>query len=598
MAESDRGAEGQTPDDSTRTVSGQLAAVPRQLLRLLVFDGDVSRRIELQPEGALVIGRANDADVVLGDTAASRRHARILTSRGHATLTDLGSHNGTLVNGERVVGSRELAPGDTVTIGECALVLQAGRTTRARAFLSPDELSARLDDEIERAVERDAVAIVLLQLPPASRVSLPALLERFLSRGERACLLPDGAWCLILPGTAPATAADRVRAALRAWGFSPARAGVAAAPDDAADAQGLLTAARAALAGAPAGDVAVAAGTETTLRIADRLLVVADPAMSQVFGLVRRLARASLPVLVEGETGTGKENVGFALHAWSARATGPFVTINCAAIPDTLIESELFGHERGAFSGAVAAKQGLFEAAHGGTLFLDEVGELSAAAQAKLLRTLETLQVMRVGATQPRTVDVRVVAATHRDLEAEVAAGTWRRDLYFRMGAARVLIPPLRERPREVALLARFFVERACVAAGRQPMQLAPATLAVLGQAAWTGNVRELRNAMDYAVATAAFDLIEPSDLPSSVRPEVAEIPPQPPVPPRPAPAAPAPGDFRPITDEIRELEERRIREALVATRFNQTRAAALIGMPLRTFISKMKQFGIVRRVE
>jgi two-component system response regulator AtoC len=337
--------------------------------------------------------------------------------------------------------------------------------------------------------------------------------------------------------------------------------------------------------------------------------------MVRLFQLIRRLAASELPVLVCGETGAGKENAAFAVHHGSPRAKGPFVVLNCAALQETLVESELFGHERGAFSGAAGLKLGLLETASGGTVFLDEIGELSLAAQAKLLRAVETKRITRVGGVRPTDVDIRIVAATHRDLEAEVAAGRFRKDLFFRLSAATIMLPPLRERPREITLLARTFLTEACARAGRPPMELSAATMLALARYAWPGNVRELKNTMDYAAAALEDEIVEPWHLPARIsgdavtpsedsetaRPAQAEDPADASVAvagsgePR-GEARPFGRAFRPLAEEIKGLERRRMTEALEATSGFQKRAAELIGMPLRTFVLKLKQHGIARR--
>jgi DNA-binding NtrC family response regulator len=312
--------------------------------------------------------------------------------------------------------------------------------------------------------------------------------------------------------------------------------------------------------------------------------------MGKVYGLLERLAASTLPVLVLGESGVGKENAAYAVHHWSRRR-GPFVAVNCAALPENLVESELFGHEKGAFTGALTAKTGLFESAAGGTVFLDEVGELSPAVQAKMLRLLENKTVMRVGDTRERAIDVRVVAATNRAIDDEVAAGRFRQDLYFRLGGATVLLPPLRDRRSEIPVLARAFLARAGTAAGRPSMDIGPAAMRALLAHDWPGNVRELRNTIEYIVATAPDDNVEPTDLPERLGgdPIAPDVAPAASALPLTAPAPPT--TFRPIADEVRELEIRRMREALVAAGGVKTRAAALIDMPIRTFNFKLRQY-------
>jgi len=364
------------------------------------------------------------------------------------------------------------------------------------------------------------------------------------------------------------------------------------------------------------------------ISLGERTVLVADPAMIRLYELIRRLASSDLPVLILGESGAGKENAAFAVHHWSRRADRPFVALNCAAIAESLAESELFGHEKGAFTGAATAKPGLLETTEGGTLFLDELGELPLALQAKLLRALETRRILRVGGTKEREIDLRIVAATHRNLQEEVEAGRFRKDLYFRLAAASVVLPPLRHRPAEVRLLAHRFLAAACMADGRTPPALAPATLALLERYGWEGNVRELKSTMEYLAATVSEPVVEPAHLPErivaasgggSVSVHAGTATPS-----APEAAAPAEGPSsggppsaqgRPLDDEerrserarmeealrvtgplgeeLRRLERERMVEALRVTGGVKKHAAALLKMPLRTFTYKCKQYGL-----
>jgi transcriptional regulator with GAF, ATPase, and Fis domain len=319
-------------------------------------------------------------------------------------------------------------------------------------------------------------------------------------------------------------------------------------------------------------------------------VIVADPAVVRIYDLIERLAPVDLPVLITGETGSGKELVATAIHALSPRSSRPLISLNCAALHDSLIESELFGHEKGAFSGAIATRAGLIEAASGSTLFLDEVGELAPAVQAKLLRVLEVHRVTRVGDTREREVDVRIVAATNRDLEADVAAGRFRRDLYFRLSAATLHLPPLRQRQGELPLMATAFLEDACRRNGRPMMRISDSAMEALVEHPWPGNVRELKNLMQYLAATITSSVMLADHVQERIggaqntpMPRQA-LPPPPPLDAR---------QFRPLADELRELEITRIRQALEATGGNQTRAAQLLAMPVRTFFEKAKQFGL-----
>jgi transcriptional regulator with GAF, ATPase, and Fis domain len=332
--------------------------------------------------------------------------------------------------------------------------------------------------------------------------------------------------------------------------------------------------------------------------------------------LVKRLAVADLPVLVCGETGAGKDVVAHAIHHWSPREKAPLVNLNCAAVPDNLLEGELFGYEKGAFSGALAAKPGLLETGAGGTVFLDEVGELSASSQAKLLRVLETKRVTRLGGVSERSIDIRIVAATNRDLATEVKNGGFRQDLFYRLSGATVWIPPLRDRQRELPILAQLFLDEACTRLGRPPMELADDAMRVLAAYEWPGNVRELKNVIDFVAAAHADSVIEPRHLLPKLGPQTGagadqtspgmlalggwplgqEVR---------APTTselgvseetPPPQSFRPLDEELRDLEKRRMAQALEAANGNQTQAAKLIGMPLRTFQAKVKQHGLRKK--
>src|SRR5919107_4414138 len=238
-----------------------------------------------------------------------------------------------------------------------------------------------------------------------------------------------------------------------------------------------------------------------------------DAQLRQVSQQLHRAAATDATVLLEGESGTGKELFARGLHALSPRAEGPFVAINCAAIPDTLLETELFGHEKGAFTGATNRKPGRFELAHRGTLFLDEIGELPLPLQAKILRALEEKRFERVGGTLPLQVDVRVVAATNRNLKAAVAARQYREDLYFRLSVFPILIPPLRERPGDIQMLARHFIERFCRDLKKKPLALAPSAIEELLAYSWRGNVRELQNCIERAVILTEGETIHARHL-------------------------------------------------------------------------------------
>jgi len=247
-------------------------------------------------------------------------------------------------------------------------------------------------------------------------------------------------------------------------------------------------------------------------------IVGASARMQRLLKLVARVAPTESTVLILGESGTGKELVARSLHVLSRRAQGPFIAVNVGALPDSLIESELFGHAKAAFTGATSDRGGLVEAAHQGTLFLDEIGDMPLATQVKLLRTLENNEVRRLGENVPRLVDVRVVAATHRDLQSLVAEGRFRDDLYYRLNVVQIEMPPLRERSGDVGLLASYFLDRAARRTGRKMLRFTPEAEMLLGRYEWPGNVRELENAVEHAVAVSEGSLLGANDLPASVR--------------------------------------------------------------------------------
>ena len=298
-------------------------------------------------------------------------------------------------------------------------------------------------------------------------------------------------------------------------------------------------------------------------------------AMKKVHALAERAAAGTINVLITGETGVGKELLAETVHRASPRRDGPYVCLNCAALSETLLESELFGHERGAFTGAVAAKPGLLETAAGGSLFLDEVGELPLATQAKLLRVIETREVTRLGSVRPRRIDVRFIAATNRDLEAEVGRGAFRQDLYFRFNGITLTIPPLRARVEEIRYLAELFARQICRDLGRGPAVLPPAIIALLESYAWPGNIRELKNLVERAVLLSAGPVIGHEHLPlDKLAP--GSTPGSPPSP-------------RVDTQKLTPLTERdKIITALNACAGNQSRAAEMLGMPRRTFVNKL----------
>jgi len=287
---------------------------------------------------------------------------------------------------------------------------------------------------------------------------------------------------------------------------------------------------------------------------------------------LERVSRSKLAVLLLGETGVGKNVAARALHDASPRSKGAFVHLNCASFPESLIEAELFGFEAGAFTGALRAKPGLIESASGGTIFLDEIGDMPLATQAKLLTALESGSVARLGSVAPRSIDLRVVAATNAPLEEAVASGRFRQDLYYRLAGISVSVPPLRERRNEIASLARKFFDEARSENGRPRLSLSAAAVAKLESYSWPGNIRELRNVIARSVAMAAGPEVAATDVTFPERAATAQAS---------------------LDDELRSVEKARIVEALERTGGNQSRAADLLGMPRRTFVTRLETYGL-----
>ena len=305
------------------------------------------------------------------------------------------------------------------------------------------------------------------------------------------------------------------------------------------------------------------------LRARDRFesLVGQSHQMVEIYTRVARVARLDTTVLIQGETGTGKELVARAIHDASPRADRPFVVVDCAALPETLFESELFGHERGAFTGASTARRGLLETSSGGTCFLDEIGELTGALQAKLLRTLQERTIRRVGGNEPIPVDVRLVAATNRDLRKLVAEGGFRDDLYYRLNVVTITVPPLRERLQDVPLLAQHFLEKLAAATGGPPKRLAPEALALLAAYQWPGNVRELEHVIERAVALASSEMLLADDFPPQLRAEPDRAPPSLPT----------------ARMTLEEVKRWYVTKVLEEAGGNKLRAAELLGIDRRT---------------
>jgi two-component system response regulator AtoC len=534
-------------------------------------EGEGSRVVEL-PDGVdVTFGRSRGATVHVESEKVSRMHARIRRAGERVEVEDLGSRNGTRVNTDKISGARQLVGGDEVVIGPIlAIVNITTGLGRPSAVADATQGEVRLAAEVDRATRYHRPLTVGL-LRVASDPAIEAI-----ARSLRAMdLLAEDAgddYLVLLPElgrTDGQAAIDRMLDFARATGVS-ASAATVLCPDDGTAVETLIGKLRAALrSGARA----------TAAPVATDGPVVLDTAMRRVYSLVDRIAESPMTVLILGETGVGKELVAEAIHQRSSRRDQALIKLNCAALPESLLESELFGYERGAFTGAERRKVGFFEAANGGTLFLDEIGEMPLALQAKLLRVLERKVITRVGGTAEVATDARLIAATHRDLDAEVRAGRFRQDLMFRIGGFTLAVPPLRDRAGEIMPLAEHFALTTAAEQGRAAPRITDDARDALVAYGWPGNVRELRNAIERALVLCG-DAIELADLPEKLRDAGQRV----------RPVAPAAADMR---GHLAEVERAAIVAALEAEAQNQTRAARRLGLSRRALIYKMEKYGL-----
>src|SRR4051812_18949026 len=435
---------------------------PRAFLVITIDDGG-SRVIDL-PEGVdVTFGRSRGATITLDSEKVSRMHARVRRIGDVIDVEDLGSRNGTRVNGDKIEGPRRLTTGDEISVGPILAVLGVTsglRRTSAIADVTAGE--ARLGAEVDRSVRyHRPVTVALL------RTANDTILDQIERAIRPMDLIAEDAgddYLVILPELSReegSAAVQRLLDFARAANVQ-ATAATALCPDDGTTVETLIGVLRAGLRTGRVPRAPTPKGNP----------VVFDPAMQRVYALVERIADTSMTVLILGETGVGKELVCEAIHQRSSRRERPLIKLNCAALPESLLESELFGYERGAFTGADKRKVGFFEAADGGTLFLDEIGDTPLPLQAKLLRVLERKVITRVGGTSEVATDARLIAATHRNLDNDVRTGRFRQDLLFRIGGFTIAVPPLRDRPSEILPLAEHFVRPAAAEQARVPPAL------------------------------------------------------------------------------------------------------------------------------
>ncbi len=536
----------------------------------------------LPAAGEVLIGSASDADVVIPDAAVAPKHARLAVTPAGLTLTDLTLAPGVTVDEQELApgGSLELRAPAVIRFGKVLAMLQRRLHTAERRICTHAYFEPRVEEQCIRA-ERFQTVFSILRLSflePGDATAREDTLSRTLRAIDVVASDGPSAYHILLE-TGPEganRASERIRQLLPG-----AQILSASYPAHGRSADELLTRVL------PRSSYV---RTETPFPTA-----AVESAHAQD-RLVERIAGSAISVLVLGETGVGKELMARRIHQLSPRASKPFIGLNASALPETLLESELFGYERGAFTGAVGAKMGLLEAAHGGTVFLDEVGELPLSIQVKLLRVLETREVLRLGSLRPRSVDVRFLAATNVDLELAITQQRFRQDLYFRLNAVSLIIPPLRERTHELPALAGLFLAEAARARGLpSPPTLSPEALQLLADYRWPGNVRELRNVIERAVLLTDGPIIGTESLPvEKLRSTFAARTAPRPHAPQPsaleAPRALAPPQALPAPADA---ERRRIIDVLASCSGNQTQAAHLLGISRRTLINRMSAFGV-----
>jgi DNA-binding NtrC family response regulator len=610
-------------DATTWTLEGRSISAIQQSAALRIalvwhHAGKTERRL-LSPDMPLVVGRTVPATLCIDDRTLSREHARFLLSRGRVWVDDLGSKNGTFLDGRRV-SRAGIAVGDEVVLGSVALRVQAFGVGGDSLDLEGEEkLLRRVEDELTRA-RHFRRPFALLHVRMSAAVTAEGWIH-----AVRACLQPVHRVALygtcaaqvLLPEAGAEEASRIARAIAASFVASDARllVGLALYPDAGSSADEVFAAAREAARHASSERPVACGPAATSVLVREEPAeggIIAGQRMREVIETVRRVGASRIPVILHGETGTGKEVLARMIHESGPRKGQRMVRVNCGAIPKDLVESTLFGHERGAFTGALQQQKGVFEEADGGTVFLDEIGELPPPAQAALLRVLESGAFSRVGSSREIEVDVRVVAATHRDLEAMAASGAFRADLYYRLGGVVIDIPPLRDRKDEIEPLARHFLRVASAANDRPVEGITPEALALLGAYEWPGNVRELRNVIERAVVVTPGALVGAEDLAPRVRSAVrgeAERTPDPqrdpalgrapsdPAALRPPPSAPeeAPLEGGQVRGKVQQYEAKLLQDMLEAAGWNRTEAARRLGIPVRTLSYRMKVLGVKR---
>lgn len=551
---------------------------------IIIYREQSSQILELEDGQEIIVGRRPEAELFIDDSQVSRRHSRLWRSEGHVYVEDLGSTNGTRVNGVPIHGRQRLGPGDEVEVGPASLVLSSLSISLGQhRIMAERDFEDRLEAEVDRARRyRKPVSLAMLRFRGRSEEIRRHLLAiaPSLRRMDMLAACGPREYALLFPEADSSTsqvALRRLFSAMDQQARKKVVMGVASYPADGHSSGMLHEVARRRLRQARRGllsDEEAPPASDGSARV----VVAESQSMALLMKMAGRIAGFDIAVLVMGETGCGKQVMAEEIHKISPRAKGPLVQVNCAALPPALLENELFGHERGAFTGADSRHRGYVEAAEGGTLFLDEIGELPGEAQPKLLHLLENKTFTRVGGTRPLRGDVRIIAATNRDLEADVQAGRFREDLYFRLSAFVLHVPPLRDRLEDIEPLTRQFCAEFAASLGQPIPVLSERAMTTLMRHHWPGNVRQLRNAIERAVVLAEGDVIDDVHLPERVLARAGVLP---------------SSGVEDLVSQLAEMEMQLVRAALEESNGNQSEAARRLGVSRRSLIYRMKKYGL-----
>ncbi|MFH1729583.1 MAG: sigma 54-interacting transcriptional regulator [Pseudomonadota bacterium] len=589
---------------------------------LIIRDDAKDKIFNFGNQSDVIIGRQEDADIPLDDEQVSRSHARIFFKDSHIVLEDQDSTNGTIVNGTAIT-KKILEDGDEIIIGSTVMEFfvptSMGDKSLGITIRTHNYFESRLDEELDRAnrYERPlSLMMIGINFKALQKTETKETLDEkkemiiaelvLMIKGMIRAMDIISAYSseeleLMLPETSKDEAyklARRITSdAVKSIGI-PVNIGIANYPDDSLSKELLIDKSRQALklSRAKRTDSIADVTKENVKRINvfDREVVIQSDKVKEIFDMISRVALSNINVLILGETGVGKEVVAEAVHQKSARKNKPLISVNCAALTETILESELFGHEKGSFTGADKLKIGLFESAKGGTIFLDEIGEMPMKTQAKLLRVLQNKKIMRVGSSQEIAVDVRIIAASNKNLEEHIDKGLFREDLFYRLNAITITVPPLRERKEEIPPLIQSFTKLFNTENNKTIENISPDAMELLCKYDWPGNIRELKNSIERAVVVADSDTIFKEHFSAKIF--------KAPQPKRPLEEEvekeyyddidkeTAMGDMKEI---VSKYEKKLILNALRKCNWNQTKAADILNVPRRTLVSKIKKYNV-----